>query len=202
LENTKNTKSTGTANKLPFQCRVLPWGVTTFGKKLAVEDKRERNHRFIEEALELVQACDCTIEEVLMLLDRVYSRDVGEKKQEVGGVMISLALLCSAHGIDMSEEGETELNRIWSMVDKIKTKQKTKPRQPDEYEFVDKRLDPYKNGWKFANKPVELTTTVVFDDSELAPKAPVIKRGGFGRPDTVTIKKDKVSLVKRVLGLQ
>src|SRR4051794_3958497 len=39
----------------PFQPRVQPWLVACFGAEIA-GDRIERNHRFIEEALELVQA--------------------------------------------------------------------------------------------------------------------------------------------------
>lgn len=110
-----------------FQYRVYPWLLECFGEVIA-NDKIERNHRFLEEALELIQSCGCTVSEAHELVDYVFNRDVGEKKQETGGVMVTLAALCLAHGINMHEAGETELNRIWGKIDIIRRKQAAKPR--------------------------------------------------------------------------
>jgi len=98
-----------------------------FGEKIA-GDTDERNHRFLEEALELVQACSCTAHEAHQLVDYVYGRPVGEKGQEVGGVMVTLAALCLAQGLDMHTAGETELARIWTKVEAIRAKQAAKPK--------------------------------------------------------------------------
>ena len=111
----------------PFQKRVEPWLLQCFGRMIA-DDTEERNHRFLEEALELVQACGCTQSEAHQLVDYVYGRDVGEKHQEVGGVMVTLAALCIAQHIDMHVCGETELARIWTKIDQIRAKQATKPK--------------------------------------------------------------------------
>lgn len=110
-----------------FQLRVRPWLMACFGPEIA-GDPVERNHRFLEEALELVQACGCTASEAHQLVDYVYGRDVGEPAQEVGGVMITLAALCLANGIDMAEAGEAELARIWTKVEAIRAKQAAKPK--------------------------------------------------------------------------
>jgi len=109
-----------------FQDRVHPWMKECFGDVIS-EDTIERNHRFLEEALELVQACECTADEAHQLVDYVYGRDVGEKGQEVGGVMVTLAALCLAQKIDMHEEAETELRRIWGKIEQIRAKQASKP---------------------------------------------------------------------------
>jgi len=111
----------------PFQSRVKPWLTKCFGDEIS-NNKPERNHRFLEEALELVQACGCTDSEAHQLVDYVYGRDVGEKQQEVGGVMVTLAALCLAQNIDMHECGETELARVWTKVEKIRAKQAAKPK--------------------------------------------------------------------------
>ena len=42
-----------------FQSRVRPWLIECFGAEVA-GNKIERNHRFIEECLELVQALGCS----------------------------------------------------------------------------------------------------------------------------------------------
>lgn len=110
-----------------FQARVEPWLDACFGHAIAT-DTVERNHRFVEEALELSQACGCTASEAHQLVDYVWGRPVGEKTQEVGGVMVTLAALCSAWEIDMAGCGEVELARIWTMVEKIRAKQAAKPK--------------------------------------------------------------------------
>lgn len=110
-----------------FQQRVEPWLLACFGEQIAA-DTIERNHRFIEEALELVQACSCTQSEAHQLVDYVFGRPVGEVQQEAGGVMVTLAALCRAQGISMHEAGEKELARIWTKVEAIRAKQAAKPK--------------------------------------------------------------------------
>jgi len=109
-----------------LQERVQPWMMACFGPEISA-DRLERNDRFIEEALELVQASDYPKERALALVDYVYGRDQGEINQEVGGVMITLAAHCLAHGVDMHQAGETELARIWTKVEAIRAKQAAKP---------------------------------------------------------------------------
>jgi NTP pyrophosphatase (non-canonical NTP hydrolase) len=109
-----------------FQARVQPWMMACFGPEISA-DRLERSDRFIEEALELVQASDYPQARVLALVDYVYGRDQGDINQEVGGVMVTLAAHCLAFGVDMHEAGETELARIWTKVDQIRAKQQAKP---------------------------------------------------------------------------
>ena len=111
---------------LLFQDRVLPWMLECFGSTISM-NQTERNHRFIEEALELVQAKGCTKAEVLQLVDYVFSRSKGDPDQEVGGVMVTLAALCIASDMDMHSAAETELARIWQKIDLIRAKQASKP---------------------------------------------------------------------------
>ena len=111
----------------PFQSRVQPWMMETFGAEISA-DRVERNHRFLEEALELVQACGCIQDEAHQLVDYVYGRDQGDINQEVGGVMVTLAALCLANGFDMHAAGEKELARVWTKIDKIRAKQAAKPK--------------------------------------------------------------------------
>ena len=111
----------------PFQKRVRPWMIECFGPTIPF-DKVERNHRFLEEAIELVQAGGCTASEAHQLVDYVFGRPVGELRQEVGGVMVTLAALCIAHDVDMHADAETELARIWTKVPQIRAKQASKPK--------------------------------------------------------------------------
>ncbi len=113
----------------PFQARVHPWMLACFGAAIAA-DAVERNHRFFEEAAELVQACGMTASEAHQLVDYTWSRPIGEKQQEVGGVMVTLAALCLASELDMHAAGETELARISApeTMTKIRAKQAAKPK--------------------------------------------------------------------------
>ncbi|WP_276841698.1 hypothetical protein [Herbaspirillum huttiense] len=111
----------------PFQDCVQPWMMACFGATIS-NDLVERNHRFLEEALELVQSTGCTQSEAHQLVDYVFGRPVGEPVQEVGGVMVTLAALCLAAKMDMHAAGETELARIWTKVEQIRAKQAAKPK--------------------------------------------------------------------------
>lgn len=123
-----------------FQQRVQPWMMECFGEMIA-GDREERNHRFLEEAIELVQSTGCTASEAHQLVDYVYGRPVGEPVQEVGGVMVTLAALCLANGLDMHAAAETELARIWTMVEPIRAKQAAKPKH-----------SPLPDGWKLVKQ--------------------------------------------------
>lgn len=109
-----------------FQARVKPWMLECFNEAIAA-DVVERCDRFIEEALELIQANGCPADRAHALVEYVYGRPQGDINQEVGGVMVTLAALCLATGVDMHDAGETELARVWTKIDKIRAKQASKP---------------------------------------------------------------------------
>lgn len=109
-----------------YQRDVDEWLLSCFPAKVR-KNKLERTHRFLEEALELAQANDCSKEDAISLVEYVFSREKGEPNQEVGGVMVTLASLCSATEIDMNEAGNEELDRNWSKIDTIRKKQASKP---------------------------------------------------------------------------
>lgn len=111
---------------MTFQYRVLDWLIACFGKNDAL-NRKERVHRFLEEALELAQAAGCTANEASYLVDYVFSRPAGEIKQEVGGVMTTLAAFCSVHDLDMVCAGEEELADIYNNIDAIRQKRLSKP---------------------------------------------------------------------------
>lgn len=90
-------------------------------------DSRERTHRFLEEALELAQANGCSRDDARALVEYVYSRPTGFPESEVGGVMVTLASLCSVANIDMDKAGEHELRRNWERIELIRRKQASKP---------------------------------------------------------------------------
>ncbi len=113
--------------EVSFQNRVQPWMQKCFGSEIS-RDSVERNHRFLEESLELVQSLGCTKNEAIQLVDYVYDRPVGDPPQEVGGVMVTLAALCLAADMDMDSCAEAELARIWTKVEQIRAKQAAKPK--------------------------------------------------------------------------
>lgn len=110
-----------------FQQRVASWAIACFGVERA-EDPRERNFRFLEEALELVQANGCTAEEALAIWKYVFDRPKGELYQEVGGVAVTLAALCAAAKVDLQINAERELKRCHEKILHIREKNLNKPR--------------------------------------------------------------------------
>ncbi len=111
---------------MDFQDRVKDWMAACFLAE-ATTDLQERLHRFLEEALELAQASGGSREDAIALVDYVFSRPVGQPRLEAGGVMVTLAGLCSASGFDMIEAGEAELASNWERIDVIRAKRAKRP---------------------------------------------------------------------------
>ena len=109
-----------------FSVRAKQWLIACFGFDIGLS-KEERTLRFTEEALELGQAAGLTKERLLELVEYVYSRPVGELRQEVGGVATTLTAFCIAHELDLTTEAERELLRCWQNLKEIREKQKNKP---------------------------------------------------------------------------
>lgn len=111
-----------------FQMLVAEWMLKCFTPEIAA-DKVERNDRFLEEALELTQASGYTADRAHALVDYVFGRPQGDINQEVGGVMVTLAAHCAAHGVSLDASAWTELERIYdpAMIVKIRAKQAAKP---------------------------------------------------------------------------
>lgn len=113
-----------------FQTDVVTWAMHCFGSD-SVCDPTVRAHRFLEEALELVQATGIPKSDALRLVDYVYSRPVGELEQEVGGVMVTLATYCDALGLSMDSCAVQELNRAIINTAAIRRKAELKPKFTD-----------------------------------------------------------------------
>lgn len=105
-----------------FQQAVLDWMRQVLPGW--AEKKHERLFRFMEESMELVQSLGMTNDEVVRVVNYVYSRPAGQPPQELGGTMLTLAALSTAHDIDMVIEGWEELLRVYdpAVVAKIKAK--------------------------------------------------------------------------------
>lgn len=112
---------------MTFQIDVDEWMQACFGEEIS-SDKTERNHRFLEESLELVQSLGCTASEAHQLVDYVFGRPVGDPEQEVGGVRVTLSALCNANEIVEDMAARQELARIWTVVEKVRAKQAAKPK--------------------------------------------------------------------------
>ena len=94
-----------------FQRRVTNWLRTTF-EGWPWSFTSERSKRFLEEALELVQAAGLERDVAHRLVDYVYDRKVGHVGQEIGGVMVTLVALADVLGVDAGRMGLEELDRI------------------------------------------------------------------------------------------
>lgn len=123
---TTDTSPTAPGDAADFQGRVRQWVEACFGDVIA-DDRDERNHRFLEESLELVQSLGCRAEDAHALVDYVFGREPGHVEQEVGGVAVTFDALCSAHRMDRNALAERELSRVWDRIDAIREKQKAKP---------------------------------------------------------------------------
>jgi hypothetical protein len=108
-----------------FQGRVTNWIEQCFSR-VSLFHMGERRRRFLEEALELVQSCGGNASESHQMVEYVFGRDIGNPPQEVGGVMTTLAGLCTALNIDLVTCSENEYNRILPLIDQIRDKQATK----------------------------------------------------------------------------
>lgn len=109
-----------------IQYRKDKWMRVCFDDAIT-DSPEERNRRFLEEALETVQAAKMTEDEAHYMVSYVFGRPVGDLPQEVAGAFLTLATLCNLHKIDLMDAAETELARVWTKVDVIRTKQKRKP---------------------------------------------------------------------------
>ena len=116
------------ASPSSFQARVKTWLLACFGPAIAA-DRLERQDRALEEVLELLQSLGYPLARIAALADYVYGRSVGDPHQELGGVMVTLASLSQAIGLDMHEAGEAELARVTrpEVISKIRVKQAAKP---------------------------------------------------------------------------
>lgn len=111
---------------LEFQQKVWDWGKACFGER-RFNDRATRGHRFIEEALELVQSTGMKKEEAQQLLDYVFDRPPGVPFQEFGGVALTLCAMASANLFVVEDCAVVELQRCWDRIEKIREKENAKP---------------------------------------------------------------------------
>lgn len=109
------------------QSRVTIWAHKIFGYQVA-SNVPERSLRFVEEAVELAQACGSSAAELHRLVDYVYARPVGEPAKEIAGSLVTLYVLASALDVDVDKALEVELVRINTpeVIERVLRRQKEK----------------------------------------------------------------------------
>lgn len=113
---------------MSLQYKLRTWLVACLGEKTLM-DPKDRAMRVLEEALELAQAADISVEKASAQLHHVYSRPVGDLNQEIAGVLNTTLLMAECVGQDALHLGSTELVRAWTNIDLIRRKnlQKVQP---------------------------------------------------------------------------
>lgn len=90
---------------------LYKFGVEAFGEA-QMTSVPHRAIRFLEEAIELYQACGADQDMAHKLVDYVYSRPRGDIFKELGGVGVTLLILALVCGRDADNAEEYELNRL------------------------------------------------------------------------------------------
>ena len=104
-----------------FQRSVATWMDDCFQDDWRT-DSRERTFRFLEEAVELAQASNCSKEEARAIVEYVYSRPTGSVDDEVGGVLVTVAGLAESRGLSINELGCRALEKNYRKIEKIRAK--------------------------------------------------------------------------------
>lgn len=106
--------------------RIADWVEYTFGIDVLL-DKRERVRRFMEEALELAQACGLTAADCHKLVDYVADKVPGDVQREAADAQITLYALCHAHSVDLEFALHEQLQTLPGRIAKVREKHVLKP---------------------------------------------------------------------------
>ena len=102
------------------------WALRCFGEN-HVANLPLRALRIAEECVEFAQACDVPKEKMMQLIDVVYSRPKGTPKQELGGIMMTTAVVCARFNSDPETILLAELQRCLAKpVDEFKKRNEEK----------------------------------------------------------------------------
>lgn len=172
-------------DKLSYQKRAEPWAMACFGLPDAT-DMKERADRFLEEALELYQACNRPKTDALMLLDYVFGRKKGEIEQEVGGVMLTLALLCDSGEISMMGMAEQELDRVWTKIGRIREKHRLAPRNSSLPGNIDTKGDRDEVQLNILQRMNETIERMSISLSREIPQKFILSRADYRELETLT----------------
>jgi NTP pyrophosphatase (non-canonical NTP hydrolase) len=111
-----------------LQKRVSKWVNARFGNA-CLTDNHERALRVLKEALELAQAAGVSPAEIIAVANHVWSRPIGDIRQEHAGVLVSLLASATSNGIDLEDAVVEEIERLWDMpLVEIREKQRWKNR--------------------------------------------------------------------------
>lgn len=110
-----------------IESRVDIWLRDCVGHEVA-DNLEERNNRFCEEALELLQACGYTRQQIDAMADVVYSKS---PSTDIAGacadVMVCLMPLARARQIDLTTALRETIKRNWANSNAIREKNRHKP---------------------------------------------------------------------------
>lgn len=87
------------------------WAVRCFGLS-HVQSPTVRVERCVEEMVEAAQSISVPKEVVLKIVEMVYSKKPGDFLQEMGGVSMTLAVLCESQGWNIEDLLVMEINKV------------------------------------------------------------------------------------------
>lgn len=102
-----------TDNRNKRQTVVAEWCKACFGVHEATF-LPQRGMRLVEEAVEAAQAAGITAADAHRVVDHVFGRPVGDLRQELGGVGVTLLALANAAGLSADEAEVLEVERVLS----------------------------------------------------------------------------------------
>lgn len=95
------------------QIEATKWAYRCFAPS-EVRSIRQRGLRFLEEAIELAQACGVTKPMIAKLVVAVFDKPIGKIRQEIGGCGTTLLVLASAMCLSADECEAEEMARVLS----------------------------------------------------------------------------------------
>jgi hypothetical protein len=105
--------TTVSVNRDERQRQVQQWAIKAFGRAEATS-MEQRAIRLLEETLEACQACNVSPVMAKTLVDYVFNRPVGELRQELGGIGVTLLALSHAAGFSADVAERNEIARCLS----------------------------------------------------------------------------------------
>lgn len=87
------------------------WGERCFGEK-HMEDEEARGERMVEEAIEVCQCLGISRKTTHRIVDMVYDKKVGEINRELGGLVLTTAVLCQTLSTDIETVYINEILRV------------------------------------------------------------------------------------------
>ena len=110
-----------------YQNDCRSWALQAFDYQVVYNDT-ERAQRVLEEAVEVAQSMGMGRAEAHAIVDWKMDGQRGDIQQEIGRLLVCIAVLCSARAIDMRTCGLNELASAHERIDQIREKQKRKPK--------------------------------------------------------------------------